>query len=371
MELLVSLWRNYSALVDLALYFFVFAATARAALARVFPGREGKVLAVSVGLMLAASLVLTQEKLGFSLERLGPAAAFVLCMIVLAVAYRLMHHARVPLPLLLLLSGLLGLVLLRATLPDMTGRFAREYSGFALLGLIGVLAWAWQGSESQAESVERRRPGKLLARQHVLPNQEQLDQEKVFIKRQIRKPTRQDLKDEVLIEKDAKKVNSLLETENTTSKEGQKAAQILDDALQRVKALRRRSQNLLKLDDSLRRFDLGWLRKADIVDLGQLTPTQQLVLRKSVADERNRLDAEGKLGELEAQVSRFSDALEERVQRARDFWSRGDAAGAQAWIAEAQALDLRILELDAKALTWEKRLLKFLRRQVKELSEVS
>lgn len=370
MEILVSLWRDYPALVDLALYFFVFAATSRAALARVFPGRTGRALAVSVGLVLAGSLVLAQTKLGFSLETLGPVAVFVLCLVVFLVSYRLMHHARLPLILTLLLAGLLALVLFRFTLPDLTGRWAQEYSGFALLGLIGVVAWAWQGSEGRAHEIERRKPGPNLARQRMIPNPKELEEERSFVKRRIRRPTRQDRKDESVIQRETKRVESVLGTESLSSEKTREQLQRLEEALQRSQAVRKRSQSLLKLDDALRRFDLGWLQKATHVDLQQLTPTQQLLLRKSMADERRRVVAEEKLGKLEAKVSRFSEALEQHVEKARDCLSSGNAPEAQAWIVEAQSIDRKILELDAEALTWEQRLIKFIRLQAKEISQI-
>ncbi len=67
---------EYGILIDIALYFSVFAAVARDAFAPNFPGRDGRVLAVAVGLLLAVALRISQWLVGLSLERLGPAAVY-------------------------------------------------------------------------------------------------------------------------------------------------------------------------------------------------------------------------------------------------------------------------------------------------------
>jgi len=106
---------KYRLIVELLLYFLIFSAIARAAFSRSFPGREGRVLAVSVGLVLGTGLYLAQEHLGFSLSDLGPLSVFLLCLVTFAVAYKLLHHAGIPLPITLLLSFLPALFLVYST----------------------------------------------------------------------------------------------------------------------------------------------------------------------------------------------------------------------------------------------------------------
>jgi hypothetical protein len=368
-DLFTRLWQDYAVLIDLVLYFLVFAAAARASFARVFPGRQGRVLAVSVGALLAVSLVLAQRSLGFSLESIGPAAIFIICSVVFLAFYKLLEQARVPRLLAVLLSVLLALVLLRAVLPDKTLGIAREHSLMVLLLLIGLVICVWHSSESQARTFQRRRPGSLLARQHVVPSEDDLRREKRLIRKRLRNPTKANQKDEAAIQTEAEKTQRSLDQESTPKKK-QHQFELLDDILRRARRVKSRSQALFRLDDALRRCDLQWLHKAHGIDLSQLTPAQQLILRRGLSDERQRLRVEEKLEQLEAEVNRFSQALIQRVAKAKNCLDSGEVATAQAWIGEAQALDRKILELDAKALTWEKRLLRLVRRQQKELTEI-
>jgi hypothetical protein len=78
MEMLLYIWRSYPVLIDFLLYFLVFGAAARVSFAKFFPGHEGRMLSFAVGLFLAAGLAMAQRTLGFSTEKMGPVAAFIL-----------------------------------------------------------------------------------------------------------------------------------------------------------------------------------------------------------------------------------------------------------------------------------------------------
>ena len=164
MDIFFQLWQVYPFLVDLVLYFFVFAATARVSLVKVFPGREGKALAVAVGLFLAASLTMAQSKLGFSLEDFGVVAAFLLCATVFLASYKFMHYAEIPVHLTVLLSGLLTLTLLRTTMPSLTERFLENNPIVPVVGMAGLLLWAWRSSERHATRIVKSNPGDCIGK---------------------------------------------------------------------------------------------------------------------------------------------------------------------------------------------------------------
>jgi hypothetical protein len=370
MNLPVPMLGQFPVLFDLGLYFLVFGAAARAAFSRSFPGREGRVLAVGVGLALAVSLTFAQKKLGFSLAKLGPAAVFVLCLLIFAASFKFLHHARIPLPVALLLSALLALILVHATLPGLTNKVGGAYPLGIAAALVAALAFAVIGSEHSAARARRRRPGTQLARQKIIPSDEDLGREIKVIKNRVRRPTEENRKDEKKVDEETEQIQKTLKKDGQDLKPHQSEIELMDDILKRAELVRDRSKRLCQLDYALQNFDLKWLKAAHRINLDDLTPALQMVLRKTIQDERKALKVEQRLDELETGAERYSKAVEAAVSKAKQTLQSGNLPGAAGWMKRAQDLDRKLLQIDTQALAWERRLLKLVRRQRKELDQL-
>ncbi len=364
MEILYRIWHTYPIFIDLLLYFFVFAAAARVSFAKVFPGHNGKVLAVAIGLFLAAGLATAQRQMGFSLERMGPIAVLILCGIVFVAAYRFLQNAETPKPVIILICGLLTVAMLRAAMPNATARFISENPLAIFLVLCGLLFWAWHGSEGYAGKLLRRKPGSILAKHQVVPDQRTLKMQRRFLKRRFRDTTKADRKEETVVRGALEKAVVMLEREQLTSQNRAKVLSLLDNAQTKCRELKERTAKLLKLDEALRHFDKRWFKKAHSVDFAHLTPEQQQIVKESLNEERKRMRAEAHLAELEERIHRHLEAMGTAVAQARRALMSWNAAGAIGWINKAIQEQSALRELEDHALAWERRLIRLVNRQL-------
>lgn len=349
--------------VDMALYFFVFAAAARVAFAKTFPGHEGKLLSVAVGLLLAVGLAIAQRTLGFSTESLGPVAVFLLCGVVFLAAYNFIARSGVSKPLAVLLSALLGLALARAAMPRTFSSFLSRNPLLVLLILGGLVYWAWHGSSKYAGTVEQRAPGAVLARSGIVPDQATVGREQRYAKKRLRDDTRDDRGDEKHVRKDSDHALRRLEKEGVTPGNRGKVTTLVERVKNRARQVRQRHERLAKLDTALARFDLHWLRKAYGIDWSTLTPEQQAVLKQVVLDQRRELHTEKELADLETAMQAHAERLEQYSGWASQALRDGNSAGAEGWLAKVLEEEKQLTELDNRALALEKRLLRFLKDQ--------
>lgn len=367
METVVRVVAEYPWLLDFSLFLLVFTAAARVGLAKSFPSHEGKVLAVAVGVFLAACLTIAQRKLGFSLERMGPVAAFLLCGVIFIAAYRFMKHAQVPTPLTVLLSGLMALALARAVTPEATGRFMRENSIIVLLFLLGVIYWAWHSSQGYLEKIVNRRPGRLLGNHHAVPEEAFLKKEARFAKRGLKDTTRRNLREEKGLADGFDQASTLAVKSGDSPRDRARLNSLLTSLLSKVNHARQNCEKLSQSDEALRRVDADWLRRAHAFNLNDLTPEQQTLLKESILAERRRLRVEEAIANLEVDVRRHLEIVTEFVRKAKASLANGAVVGTAGWIARAQAEHDKTIELEKKVLDWEKRLVRLVRKQLDEI----
>ena len=77
-----SFYNAYHYWVDFFIFLSLFVSVGKITLGRRFGGREGKVLSVVIGLVLALSLSLLEYRVGFSIKSFGPMAAGILILLV-------------------------------------------------------------------------------------------------------------------------------------------------------------------------------------------------------------------------------------------------------------------------------------------------
>lgn len=371
MEYIVQIWQNYPVLLDLALYFFVFAAAARAALAKTFPGTHGKTLAVAVGLTMATSLTLAQSRLGLSLESLGGIAGLVLSGIVGITTYHFMKQNSIPTRLAIFLAGLIALAALRTAMPQFTSGFIRDNLALVSLAVAGLMVWAWMQSNHHARTLLERRPGMVLARHKDVPGTRLLDKAKFVVKKGMRRSTRQDRKSEARVDSAIQKAIAAIEKDGITAENKAEIARHLEEAESRAGEIAKRVRQVRELDTNLARFDVEWLKRARKVDLAALPKSQQEAVKATVLDERKRLRAEQHLAELEAHAEHKARELEAKLGRARQCIATDNASGAVGWLLEAEEENRALESIEAEAAKWEGKLASLIKREEHDLEAPS
>lgn len=363
MDVFIELWRTYPWAVDLALYFFVFAAAARVSFARIFPGHEGKTLAIAIGLVLAASLTAAQHTFGFSLETLGPIAVTLLCLVLFIVAYRLLKHSQLPPWLTVSFATIFAVALFKLALPKYTERFAQDNPGIVFFALCILLVWIWYSASAGAEHVIRRMPGFGLQRFHVAPSERMLTKEQHYAKNKLLKETKKEIKEDSEIGTELSRATHLLERDGLTPHTTPKIRELLKKASETTRTVEEQCTKLRETDQALENFDLKWFRRMRHANLGQLTPAQQEIMRNSIREERRRLHVEEELKKLEVATAHQIRALESSIEKAQENLAASNAAGALGWLNQAIGAEQKLLETQKELLRWEKLLVRLIKKQ--------
>ena len=366
MDIITQAWHTYPALFDLLLYFLFFSAVARAALTRHFPGSDGTKVAIAVGLALAAGLTTAQRTIGFSVEKLGPAAVFLILMVVLVTAYKFLSITGVPGPITLLACAALAGVMLKATLPEYTQRALDSHPEVGLIGPIILLAILWTLAQVNA-SHERAAPqARALAKYGAIPNAKNLKQEEHVTKRPLRGQSKRAAKEEKRIGHEIQGALQLLQTRGLNHKTRPKIYEHCEHALKQANQLEQQQDRLLQLDRAIENLDHKWLERSTALKLRQLTPQQQQLMTKTIADERQRLHIEEELEELQAEVTSHTRAIREGLAKAKECLLTWNAPGAAGWLEQATQQQKKAKNLQTRILACENRLISLVKRQERE-----
>ena len=324
-------------------------------------------LAVAVGAVLAVSLALSQRRMRFSLEKLGPVAMVVLGLVILVTLYAFLHHSGASAPVAILGGSAVALMIVHAIRPETLTGLVDENAGSTLAALSVFVAVAWILSEANAGSVARHRPGEALAHSHHIPSTPELRSEKKVLEKKVVRETKKAKKDVNTEAKDLKQAarnNALGQTEVT---DFESQIKLLQGALGQARRIRERHRRLREFLQALEQFDVAWLRKIHNVDLGKLTPVQVGLLRETMDEERKRVRIENQIRSLETLIESHSRKLEVAVQKAIELSRKGEPNRASAWILEAQKADGMLSRLHRDEIKLERWLLGLLRRQLADL----
>ena len=119
---------------------------------------------------------------------------------------------------------------MRVTMPGASGKFVRENPLTIFLAAAGILAWVAYTTNLQVGRMERRKPGHALERFKTVPSEQVLNKEKRLIKREIRRPSRQNKRDEEGIASELRRVQELVEKEGINNKNRGRVVESIDRA---------------------------------------------------------------------------------------------------------------------------------------------
>ncbi len=79
--------KNYSTLIDMAVYLVIFIGLAQATIGKKFEGKGGKAMVAGIGIVFAVGLALWEKTAGFNLKSFGPVAMIILIAIMCFACY--------------------------------------------------------------------------------------------------------------------------------------------------------------------------------------------------------------------------------------------------------------------------------------------
>ncbi len=144
----------------------------------------------------------------------------------------------------------------------------------------------------------------------------------------------------------------------------------VDDMLSHCNRIQQRRDDLFQLDKALCRLDLKWLNRTHGFRLTRLTPAQCKAMQENVTEEYRRGRANEKMETIQLQIAIHQTAICDLIQSATKSLERGDIIGATAWLYKCLLEREKAPYLEAQIHHFEKRLLRLLAREQKELAQI-
>ncbi len=366
MELLSRIWWEYPYLVDFLLYFFFFGAVARMALAKHYGDEMGKRLAIPIGLILALSLVTAQNRFGFRIEKLGPAAVALIGLVLVITAYQLLRHTGIPQPITLLFSGLFTLLLARTLAPEMTGEFLSQYPAASLLGVVFAAALLWKASSAETNWEEKRKPTYPLVRFGILPGKKTLRKTRDRL-RKAKRNSRENQRREKKSARELGKAEKTLYNEVPSSRSRAKVLAKIKKVETNSVIVTRNLNRLLRLDRAVREADTTWLKRATSLNPRQLTKEQRQILAVGIKNDRVRIHIEEQIQATTRRAENHTETIREHLRKCVKCLNSGNAAGAAGWLAKAQQEEKNATVNQRQITALENILIRLYKRQEKTL----
>ncbi len=371
--------RSWAA-VDFFLFFALFTGVARATVGRRLGGREGQLVSIALGAMLAVAALGLEFALGVNLTAFGGVAVTVLVLVVGVVVFQILRTVGLGLGSAMAISVLalgLGSSAIRpdGVIADLV--FLIQLAAFIALGYLGFRAVSAIGQHSSgrrlrqfADHIEegtvdgyRSTPYCVGAR----PLGDQLQRAWRTITRRLRPSTEKAQKDSGQILKELRFVRELLSHEALTDEDRRKIATTLRRVPHERHRLRVDLDRVRRLDRSLLRFDVEAceeLRKR----VAGLSPNEQGRLAQLIVEERDKI----RIGERIERAERFirgydanaANSLEkaaEELTQARLLEARQSIEVAIRYEEEAIAMVIRLERV-------EDMLLRLTRLEIKEVT---
>ncbi len=369
------LYDRYHPIIDFVLFAFFFVAIARFTLEKRFPGRPGKAIAISIGFVLALSLVLAERSLGFSLRSFGPIAAGILIGTVGLTVFLLIKHAGAGTT----TSGSLALIIvyfvLRAVAPGFYLWVAgNPWSGFlhsllviAVLVALFRVAKAMFGNRPGAALTEKL--GKQLEAKPVerpFEQEEQVDQKEIgLLKHRLSKFTRQAVKNSEQITGDLREMITIVQEYG----DGEAARKALAERLRQIAPRQHRVAKELArirhLNSRTAKLDMKGIAELEAV-YNELSAEQKRACRALVTEAQTKLQTEEKMKAHAQATAEYQKRFDYCLGMAVHALTAGRKDAAIDWMEKAITEERTAEELLSQLLDLEKRLLALAKKQLRQ-----
>ena len=337
---IATTYAEHASFIDFGIYLLLFTAISHAVFQRRFPGRSGKAIAVTVGLMLAVALASAGASWGFTLASLGPIAAAAVIFVAALVLFSLLHRMGMSKISAAAVTFVAVYLALRAVSPAffddlmMNGLSLWLAAAFWVAVVVGLVKLAGHLRASGDAGMSRlagRMRSVRAAPLRLLATRDREKGERRLVRRNMRRPTRQDARDSDRIIRELQDINRTLSSGSATRPQGvAHVAECLEHISSREGALLERLRDLRRLTDRAEESDVAAYRelledrRRGCAPPGNAAEMEWLKIR-----------LEERLRQFETGVSQYDAHLRYCLQQAVDAFKRGDIRAAMYWVAEA------------------------------------
>jgi len=331
-------YAEHASFIDFAIYVLLFTAVAHATLHKRFPGRSGKVISFTVGLMLAIAMAVAEETFNFNLASFGPIAAGIVLFLAAAVLFTVIRHMGGSTAIATAVAFIMAYFTARAVAPEhfdqllQNSRLAWINSFFLfLMALVVVTALAGLLHRQPGPRSLRYKARQLRSLpQRIFATGQREDAERRLFKRGMKRTTNKEIHESKRTVGDLEDINIVLRKKGTAPDAmnaiGRKLRRISTREAQMLDQLK----DLRQLTDQAENFDIQAYQELRKESRDNPKPPKD-----EIDMEWTKIRVEEKLKRFEQGIWKYDADFRYAINKAIEALRKNDARAAMSWIATA------------------------------------
>jgi len=369
---------DYHEMIDLIIYFIIFTGTSQAVFRKRFPGNPGKAMSVAIGIALSISLVIAEHYTGFSLKALGTIAATILILLLAAMIYytlRIFGAGSVG-------AGTTALIItylsIRTTTPQtynwLQAQQIAPWTDLALIialiiGFLKLLQTITTHKDTPILKLKERftnQPQNPEPLPKSKQNAQELEGEKWFIKKKLKRNTKKGQKDEQKTTTKLQDIIKLLKTPRLSPKNRRQISKDLQEISEQESDLQKRLNQLKQTDQKLQDFDIQQFQNLK-PQFDQFDKQGKRKLWQLVQAEREKIGTEQKIQKLQEKITQQDQLFKRYLNQAITLLNQNRKQQAAQWIRQAIRLEQESDSLWNSLKRLEDALLRITKKQLREI----
>jgi hypothetical protein len=327
--------------VDFFIFLFIFIPVAKVTLGKKFGGREGNVISVIIGLVLALSLSLMERRMGFSIKSFGPIAAVIFIFLVALIIFYLVKTVGTG----NVAAGSIALVvtyfLMRATVPNfflwLENNRWTAWLHLALVVAVAISIWKifktiWPKSELGAI-------GHSLDHSHnpASNNPSNIDSEKkeaALIKTRLEGITKRSIKESKEIIDELNEMIKIIDEYGDTDHGRHLIAEKINHIAPKENQIIKQLAYLKELSRKIESFDLRSFKELK-AKVNKFSEKERDMVKKEIQLEKRKILSEEKLKELESALTKYDKDFRYCLKMSTASLSADQSGQARDWLLKA------------------------------------
>ncbi len=362
-------YAEHSHFIDFVIYVFIFITIAKLTIGKRFEGRQGNILAGAVGVALAVSLALTEQKLGFSIRSFGPIAAIIITTFAGYIFFKAIFHisgGKTG-------SGAIAFVavylLTKAVNPVLFNWLADNAPFIHFVLGIAVIISIWHifslfihKPDMSLNAIRIKSPEVLKKAAHSA--QEFISEGRV-IKARLKKITKKERKQSNEIIADLKDMVNIIDEHGNTAQGRKLIAKNLQDIMPRQHDLVNKLTYLKNLDDWLKKFDIGKFKELK-ERYDKASKRKRGLIKKEILEQREKINIEQKIEALDLEIKKYQENFNYNLNMSVNYLNAGKLEEAKEWLYKAIECEKKTGSLLKNMQQLENVILKLTRVEVKQ-----
>ncbi len=361
--------------IDFFIFLCLFVSVARLTIGRRFQGREGRVLSVAIGLVLALSLSLMEIKMGFSISSFGPIAAAIIVFLMGLVIFYLIRSVGAGFGAAGALSFIITYFLIRATVPNFFLWIEEnQWTALVHLGLvIALMISFWKVIASFFSRGKMKSLGRSLESSHdpnleLEPRVRMERNEKSLIKRRLERITKKGIREGKEIIEDLYEIIKIIDEYGDTDHARHLIAEKINHISPRENLILKQLTYLKDLSQRIESFDFKSFNELK-GRWDKVPEKERNIVKEEILLEKNKIISEEKIRELETELLKYDKDFRDDLNTGVACLRSNQPDQAREWISKAIKAEEEAMNIFKVMKGVEDRLLKLTRMEFKTLKK--